>query len=286
MPQTELIIATSIAPGKNIPLQKKAVESFNALGAKVFSFNAPSEIATLEAEDLPVSFVPCPRTGESITGKPVVFLQDIFTFLADQSAETYGIFNSDIIVQPESRFMDSVRRHTPNALIAGRRRDTLSLETPDGENYAKGFDYFFFNDALIPLFSEDDSFCLGMPFWDYWMPFTALLHDIPLKLFSLPAATHPEHPTQWDKTVFTFMHRCIDTLLKANARLLESGSKEGLKLIPDFLTYYYGELLQELSQTAPDENRLATLAAFYDRFNEFMVHKIYADGISIESYEQ
>ena len=48
------------------------------------------------------------------------------------------------------------------------------------ETYSIGYDYFLMSGDLLGDFA-DSPFCMGMPFWDYWMPLVALLQAAPAR---------------------------------------------------------------------------------------------------------
>ncbi len=74
------LLATSIAPG-NLENQKKAVQTWLALGFSVFSLNTKKEIELLACLYEEVNFYQVQRDAKEDCGKPIVYIEDILDFL-------------------------------------------------------------------------------------------------------------------------------------------------------------------------------------------------------------
>jgi hypothetical protein len=62
-----------------------------------------------------------------------------------------------------------------------------------------GFDYFFFGRALAVAVEPAAEFCLGMPWWDYWLPALALGSGAPASKTDAPVGFHVAHPCAWSR---------------------------------------------------------------------------------------
>ena len=127
----------------------------------------------------------------------------------------------------------------------------------------------------------DSPFCVGMPFWDYWMPLVALLKGRPLKALRSPVALHIAHETRWDDTIYVYFHALIGAVLQAcEASRGRDTSATGrqFELLLDMLKHLYDDAFARGTKTGSDGNVLPDavegLAAFYDRFQEVAVHHI------------
>lgn len=200
IPQLQAVIATSIAPG-NRESQKAAVASWLRLGCRVISVNSTGEIDQLADAFPEVRFYETHRTAANLTGKPLVYLDDIFRALEESGAEICGIVNSDILLTEEAALVRFLASETPQSMVFGSRLDVPSLESREGEEFTVGFDYFFFDRSLIARYPRTD-FCLGAPWWDYWVPLVPLLLNLPAKRITSPVAFHPKHPTKWDENLW------------------------------------------------------------------------------------
>lgn len=188
-------VATSIAP-KDIERQKKAVTSWIAAGFTVISLNNPDEIPLLRRHFPELRFLAASRNGVALAGKPLVYLSDILVVLKESGSDICGIINSDIIIAPPQKFARFIHFEAKNCLVYGCRIDVVKMEQQDGEEYSGGFDYFFFDRNVISAYS-DTHFCLGAPWWDYWMCLTPLIRNIPVKKLSMRIAYHEWHDKNW-----------------------------------------------------------------------------------------
>lgn len=194
------IIATSLFPG-NAEIQKMAVESWKKLGYHIISVNSKAEISQLMHNFQEVEFVESHRNAASLAGKPLIFLDDILTVLEKSEATVCGIINSDIILDAPEGFIEFIEREARNALVFGVRTEIATPQDRDGELFAYGFDYFFFDKGLINAF-KGTSFCLGAPWWDYWLPTVPLICGVKVKQLVSPVAFHVTHVTKWVDTLW------------------------------------------------------------------------------------
>jgi hypothetical protein len=208
-----ITIATSIAP-HNIDLQKKAISSWMQLGFEVFSVNPRKEIAQIKDHFPDVVFKETDRDASGVTGRPFVFLDDIFEVLHSSGAEVCSIMNSDISLNTDRGFQEFLIKEVQDGLIFGSRIDVESLSSLEGREFIRGFDYFFFSRSVIKEYLKTD-FCLGVPWWDYWVPLFLLLKGISVKQLVTPVAYHLEHPIRWQTQYMEdFGARLIGYLMK------------------------------------------------------------------------
>ena len=120
------LIATSISPD-NIENQRNAVTSWLKLGYHVVSVNSQEEINVLQKDFRDIGFERVTRTGAAITGKPLIFLDDILTMLSRDGGDIVGIINSDIILDAPSNFQKMTIAHAKNGLIFGPRIEVNSV---------------------------------------------------------------------------------------------------------------------------------------------------------------
>lgn len=190
-----ITLATTIAPANNIANQQKAIESWQKNGFYVISINTPEEIAILQVEFPGVEFVAALRDAREQFGKPYIYLDDIFAFMAQSGSGICGIINSDIhlIAQNLCAFME---REALGSIVFGARIDVTSLDKKDEGKWFRGYDYFFFDKQLLNDYPRED-FCLGLPWWDYWMLLVPLARRQRVKRIVPPIAYHILHPTRY-----------------------------------------------------------------------------------------
>jgi glycosyltransferase involved in cell wall biosynthesis/radical SAM superfamily enzyme YgiQ (UPF0313 family)/ADP-heptose:LPS heptosyltransferase/ubiquinone/menaquinone biosynthesis C-methylase UbiE len=193
---TALTVATSIAPSQ-LAKQVNAIESWIKLGFDVVSINGEEEIETLKGTFPNVRFIQAKRDARNILGRPFVYFDDILEYLRQTDSEICGIVNSDIYLSGDENVVSFIRSQAKNSLVYGARTEVDSLENLSGTAYQCGFDFFFFDKSMISHFPKSD-FCIGAPWWDYWMPVILVLAGCPVKKLISPFAYHVRHPCKWD----------------------------------------------------------------------------------------
>ncbi|MBI1195672.1 MAG: tetratricopeptide repeat protein [Gammaproteobacteria bacterium] len=186
-----LKIVTSIAP-RGLEHQQQAVASWRTLGFHVVSLNCAEEIAVLHEVFPDVEFVEVTRDGRALTGRPLVYFDDILAYYRDTGDTICGIVNSDIMLKNDPAFLEIVTREASDALVYGSRVDVENTENRAGGVYRGGFDFFFFPNEFLGFYPAS-SFMLGMPWWDYWVPTVALLRGMNVKRLDSFYAFHEIH---------------------------------------------------------------------------------------------
>jgi hypothetical protein len=291
--QRPLILATSIVPDRDVALHRATIASWRAAGCRVISVNGNTEAAKVRADYPDVTVVTVAATAERFAHKPVPYIHDILKALRSACGDTpldqctVGIINADIYFRDMPRLAQTLRREAAGALILGPRIDVdasasfTSFRPSGDETYSVGYDYFFMSGDVLDDFA-DSPFCMGMPFWDYWMPLAALLQGRPLKALNSPVALHVTHDTRWDDSVYLFFHSLIAyviELCRKTTRRDETPAARQFDLLFDMLSYFYSGVFARGTEPtagtlAPDPAGIAVLADFYDRFQEVAVHHI------------
>lgn len=301
-PPPPIFLATSLVPGRDRALQAAALASWRAAGFEAISVNGASEAEAVRAEHPGVTVIPVSATAERFAKKPVPYIHDLLKALRAAvaahghapGAATVGIINADIYFRDVPGLADFIAHEARDSLVCGPRVDVPDMSAlagyrPDGrETYAVGYDYFFMPDTLLDAFT-DGPFCMGMPFWDYWLPLTALLQGHPLKTLAAPVALHVGHTTRWDDTVYFFFHalvaQVIDHARRTRGALPGAGGLQ-FDLFFDVVAHLYNGVFARGTRpppdgAAPDAAGIAMLADFYDRFQEVAVHHIKAQALPI-----
>ncbi|HEX2927770.1 MAG TPA: hypothetical protein VHP38_16175 [Ruminiclostridium sp.] len=188
-------MATTIAPANDLTNQLTAISSWLELGFKVVSLNSLEEIELLHVNFPGVEFIPVSRDARKQFGKPYIYLDDIFTYLAHSGSAICGIINSDIhFVSPNLGAF--VEQEAVGSMVFGARVDVTSLDKKEEGEWFRGYDYFFFDRQLLNDYPQED-FCLGLPWWDYWMLLVPLARRRRVKRILSPVAYHLFHPTRY-----------------------------------------------------------------------------------------
>lgn len=200
--QTPITIATSFGATR-LDAQQRALASWRRLGFGVVALNAASEIEALRPHFADVEFVPATRDAASMLGRPYVFIRDLAAIAAARSS-VCAIVNSDVELDTSALSTtltaEEARRSlvelSTGALMFGNRTDYRAGARDAGETYALGYDYFFFDRSLAARL-PDEPFCLGVPWWDYWLPDVCHALDMPLRHVASPIAFHELHDTAY-----------------------------------------------------------------------------------------
>lgn len=302
-----LILATSIVPDRDQALHTATIESWRAAGCMVISVNSAKEAPAIRAAYPQVTIVEAAATAERFAHKPVPYIHDLLKTLRRACADydvplaqcTVGIINADIYFRNVPHLAETLRREAKGALILGPRVDvdasaSFTAFRPSGdESYSVGYDYFFMSGDLLDDFA-DSPFCMGMPFWDYWMPLAALLGGRPLKSLNAPVALHVTHDTRWDNSIYLFFHSLVAYVIEMCRKTSGKGQSAEARqfdLLFDVLSHLYGAIFARgtepgAGQTEPDPAGIAALADFYDRFQQVAVHHIKSRATTISFTEK
>lgn len=186
------VLATSLAPGR-IPAQQEAVQSWLDLDLTVISVNIADEIDQLKPLFPEVTFVEVARNGMEKIGRPLIYLSDILTALAETEAPVCGLINADVILTEKPAFASGALFLTSRVNVPG--------EELSGDRYRSGYDFFVFERDFIDHIPATD-LMLGAPWWDYFLPSLALAKGTPLCESEKDILFHRRHKTAWSQTLF------------------------------------------------------------------------------------
>ncbi len=252
----DVVWCTSL-PSRDDPVARAA--RVLGWGGRVATFNDAEEAAQLdcpEAERVVVA-----RSGRRALGKPVPFLNDLLNWQAGAAEPVAGIVNADISFEAT----DAERRAlvglaASGVLVCIRRTDVPDMATPlaRGTQLPQGFDAFLYpRDMAVILRAE--GFCLGMPFWDLWLPFAACLAGRPVAMVRAPLARHVEHPVAWDAGAAVFMHLFLGAAYSA-------ASAVSSPVVAALLTHQLAAARGLADLAAEDDAAAGLLNRIYDDF--------------------
>lgn len=226
----EVVIATSIAPG-NIDIQRQAVSSWINLGFNVISINTIEEIEIIKGDFPNVKFIQAKRSAKEKYGKPYIYFDDLLSCLENCGSRICGIINSDIILKGQD-IKEVICREAIDSLVFGARINIDNINNLNGAVYEWGFDYFFFDKKLIPYYPKEE-FCLGQPWWDWWIILIPILKGFKVKKVVNPFAYHLKHNLNWNpdnlihfgfiisKYISTDVSMSKDTVIEFSQSVLE-----------------------------------------------------------------
>ncbi len=291
-------IATSIAP-KDLVNQRKAIASWLDNGFTVHSFNSADEVQRLRDVYENVIFHEVEETALAITGKPLVFLRDIFNHF-HALGTPFTLINSDIHFSVGRGFASRLSQHLdcaePTAILASRveiENEFLQLKPEDpynaicrlkyGRHYFMGFDLFSFNraalDVIAPAIEKSGrTYGLGIPWWDYWLPMTALSQGVKLNYLVPTPIFHNYHEAQYSKD----MWRDYGEKFSMSIGLFgPGGSATDLRAagrLDDYLSHLCGQVIRCLGQSFIELDlgtylRVPRGSMFSDLSDEFITHE-------------
>ncbi len=233
---SDIIIVTTIAPG-NTEKQRTAIESWRSMGFSVVSLNTRDDIKNLQPIYSNIVFHEVNRDAMAETGRSLIYLDDIFSYICNYGTKICGIVNSDIILKEDSRFVSFVAEKADNSMIISSRTDTDSLDFTEGNRYNLGFDIFFFDRQILKKFPSSEFF-IGLPWWDLWVPFTACQKGINLNKMDSDIGFHIKHKINYSnefwlekgihfaKFIRNDLASAYWNLLNSNSNLLQTELKK------------------------------------------------------------
>lgn len=187
-----LSIVTALAPA-NISAQQAAIKSWQQAGFCVIALNSREDINTLLPQFPNVEFIPACRDARERYGQRCIYLRDLLQCCREQPSDICGIVKSDIILRGDELAL-FMKKEASGSIVFGSRHDAVALDATEGQIHNGAFDYVFFDKRCLPDYPME-SFCLGLPWWDYWMILLAIGNNVPAKLLSSPVAWHVSHPS-------------------------------------------------------------------------------------------
>jgi hypothetical protein len=248
---------TSIAPFQ-IEKQVRAIESWIDLGISVHSINSQNEIDCLYQEFPKINFHPVMSNGHNLYGKPYVFLNDVFQVALNvlRSKDVFVLCNSDIFID-NTFYEPSQFVVNPNEMVLATRFNVSDRHLPIGLDYDCGIDIFCANMTALNSFGMDE-FCLGVPFWDFWLPIKAIHNGLSVKKLNYPLAIHVNHPENYS-------HGNLQKAALLYIKKLMGCQPEFLLIYQRLLRSIYG---QEYEGVLMNQVIYPTLAIFHRNFIE------------------
>jgi len=196
-------IITSISPN-NIKNQRVAINTWQRLGFDVYSMNTPKEMPNLKRCFRDVTFIQAKETAADLYFYDIPYptISEMIEFAFNQDEPTW-IINSDIHLRAVDAQIESIQNKAKESMVFGRRTDIVDIADA-GNVYNDGFDWFVLYKDFDHLFTSTYKFCIGQPFWDYWLPITFIRKGIPPFLCINEIAYHIKHEANWNSDQLKF----------------------------------------------------------------------------------
>ena len=187
-----MIALTSLSPAPaRREAQLEAVQSWRAAGLLPMSLNHPDELAQLHEYD--VELVPCAAADVAPGGRYCVTVNALLALLAKVQGQSL-LLNSDIVLR-----LTQTQLAGFGARCAGGLGYLVKYNHGGDEHQAVrepyGIDAFLFDARTVQLGAA--YLALGLPVWDYWLPYEFMRLGRPLYTTDDPVAFHRTHPQTW-----------------------------------------------------------------------------------------
>lgn len=187
-----MIICTSLSPNhSNAANQQAAIDSWQKYG-QCYSLNSPGEIQvhydgiTIQETD---------KTVEAFTGKRCVTINAMINFAKPRGCDLL-IINSDILLTDLPEFKQD------GITIISRYDYTDDIN--NSKIFAAGFDVVHIPRQFLHIFNPT-IFAMGVAWWDYWIPYRAMLSGVPVYWPDVKVAFHKLHNTQYSQAEWLYI---------------------------------------------------------------------------------
>ena len=172
------------------------MESWRQAGFRFVSLNFPEEIECLKKDFGSLTeFRPAGRSSKYAGNRKLVLVADLLEASFDAGEGPAFVLNADICLTADSA---RLRRCPPDAAVLLPRWEVDAVSAKGAEKNPWGWDGVLVGRNLRGRFSNP-SFGLGLPWWDYWIPFRALYLRAELFEPGERLATHVRHPEKWNE---------------------------------------------------------------------------------------
>jgi len=270
---TEICLVTSLVPGQRIDIQCETVQSWREYDFQIVSLNTQSEIDKLAGKFPSVRFLPQPRDGRIIAGKPVIYVNDILDYLQETKHKMCGIINSDIFLAPGYQIKERIGTAVNGTLLISPRTDVSNFTAVNGTLDPYGFDAFFFEREMLTIW-EKTQFCLGMPFWDHWFSIMPILNKQTVTKFVSSGIQHIPHTVHRDHSFFFFNDHFASRII-SHIKNNEIGFGLDFDHSP-YKTLRAAALASEAVSTSEEPKTLhfENLAVFFDNLTKYVIRFI------------
>ena len=187
-----MIIVTSLSPShSNAANQQAAIDSWQGMG-DCYSLNSPDEDVNGFTD---IEIIPTYKTVLDLLGKRCVNINAMID-LAISKRDDLLIINSDIILCDPVEFK-------PDGITMLSRYDYLH-DPIESKIFAAGFDVFHIPYKFLAMFPPS-VYAMGVAWWDYWIPYRAILAGVPLYWPQGKHALHKLHGTQYSQAEWLYI---------------------------------------------------------------------------------
>jgi hypothetical protein len=189
---------TTINPNGRYDRQRECINSWHNMGIPVYALQLPEEIELVSQLYPDVTVIEATPVDNGTWSKQTPSLDSVVQTCKRQNCI---LINSDIELtfnDPEEFKQAFVNPTTiNNVLVLGIRLDILNNASAKFNPY--GIDVFRLTPDMLNVLPST-AFALGMPGWDYWIPFyLATQHKYKIRTYFKYQVQHVEHDDRWNQ---------------------------------------------------------------------------------------
>lgn len=200
--------------------QNACISSWHQLGLQVFSVNSNAELTRLPRLG-GVQISPVDPDASTLTGRPLVYVEDMLRVAREVSHGKVVITNSDILLGDDIK--DALELIRPGSCLLGKRLEIGSLSALSGAPSWAGYDFFGMHVSDL----QDHNlagFVLGMPCWEYALPIYWLTRGLQVYSIKFDGIYHLRHPASWKFDMQLHFHRLFAEFFLDTASDFEASS--------------------------------------------------------------
>ena len=191
-----MIALTSLAPGaERVLAQRERLASWRAAGLQPVSVNHHDEIPWLQGAYHGVEFSATHMTAEKTFGRPYVRINALLEEVS-RRGEPCLFINADLTCSALAGLLPLLAERSTTVLPYLLQWNHTAAGTYVVEPC--GISAFVVHPRLASICAES-TLCLGQPWWDYWLPFAALLAGETFVTPEQPVLVHEYHSSRWSE---------------------------------------------------------------------------------------
>jgi hypothetical protein len=201
-----MLAVTSFSPKPSkIERQVDCVKTWLSAGLQVVAVQNKDEIDDLRKYFPAVEFVETDRNAMKVFNRPCVLVKDMARVIGERRQNGI-LINSDIEIHCDG-FMEKIGTVNANEIRVGvrhnyRKRRDVCYEEPDG------FDVFWLSPEMANDL-PDLPLAIGVPFWDYWLPYHFIRRGFRVSIYDSPCFYHRYHTINWSDREYAKACRII-----------------------------------------------------------------------------
>jgi hypothetical protein len=158
------------------------------------------------------------RDGSKEVGRPLLCIRDILSVATQRSDVTHvGIVNADIYLKGNQVSYD-LDRLSGDTFVCEARFDTRDVGELGGKRFRHGYDFFILSRSQQESLKVD-SFFIGVPWWDHYVPIALIFSGFRPSRSSQLVPHSLIHEERWDIDLWTeFGQRFVRSVSFASCR--------------------------------------------------------------------